>query len=166
MQHAISGPLRGTALTVLPLEHSSREDWRRRHPDTLLLSFHTGHRRDYGKSPYSGYGNSRELYFPIHYSDKRYHPKEVVLGLSIDDVHRAYSLIELSKRHKPLRQRIGKRTVTIELYCDYHSARVLDSAEIYCPRSPHSGLPGLLFIPIPRFIERRSIAMDFDLHYI
>ena len=49
---AVTGPLVGTSLSILPVEHTTWEDWRRRYPDTQVLSFRTGHSRDYDRDPY------------------------------------------------------------------------------------------------------------------
>jgi hypothetical protein len=54
-RRAISGPRRGERLQAIPLEHTTWGDWRRRHPDTLVLSRDTGHARDYDRDPYAGY---------------------------------------------------------------------------------------------------------------
>ena len=44
---AISGPLRGEGLTLLPVAHTTWADWRKRYPDTTVLSTDTGYSRDY-----------------------------------------------------------------------------------------------------------------------
>ena len=58
---AVTGALAGTRLAILPVEHTTWEDWRRRHPDTQVLSFRTGHSRDYNRDPYrDSLGNRQE----------------------------------------------------------------------------------------------------------
>jgi len=97
MKQAIAGPLRGERLQQIAMSHTSWGDWRNRHPDTLVLSTDTGSRRNYERSPYAGYENSKELYFPVSKMDPRYHPKELVIGLSVNGMHKAYPFLELSR---------------------------------------------------------------------
>ena len=52
---AISGEYKGQKLIQLPVVHTTWEDWRNQHPDTLALSTDTGYRRDYTSNPYGGY---------------------------------------------------------------------------------------------------------------
>ena len=93
---AISGPERGTRLEIMRSSQMSWGEWRERHPDTTVLSAETGHRRDYGRSPYRGYATSPRLYFPAPI-DARYHPKTPTLGLRTrDGAMRAYPAPELS----------------------------------------------------------------------
>ncbi len=93
---AISGPERGTRLEIMRSSQMSWGEWRERHPDTTVLSAETGHRRDYGRSPYRGYATSPRLYFPAPI-DARYHPKTPTLGLRTrEGATRAYPAPELS----------------------------------------------------------------------
>lgn len=92
---AISGGSRGSELVLLRSRIESWGAWRRRHPGTTVLSRRTGHRRDYGRSPYAGYATSSRLMFPAP-SDDRYHPKMPTLGLRIPGVvARGYPAVEL-----------------------------------------------------------------------
>ncbi len=49
---AVTGPMAGDSLEILPAEHTTWQDWKTRHPDTLVLSFNTGYSRNYGRDPY------------------------------------------------------------------------------------------------------------------
>lgn len=97
MKLAISGPMRGSRLQQIVMSHTSWGEWRNRHPDTLVLSTKTGYFRNYNRSPYPGYENSKDLYFPVRNFDARYHPKELVIGLSLNGESKAYPFIELSR---------------------------------------------------------------------
>jgi len=58
-------------------------EWRRRHPDTLILSLDTGHVRDYAKSAaYRQYFATDELMFTVPFLDRRLKNKDDVLGLA------------------------------------------------------------------------------------
>lgn len=94
---AINGPQKGVRLQRIPVEHTTWEDWRSRYPATKVLSTETGYWRDYATSPYPGYSTSEHVYFPVANADKRYHPKELVLGVEIDGHVKAYPFTELDK---------------------------------------------------------------------
>ncbi|MGI9285126.1 MAG: DUF3179 domain-containing protein [Pseudomonadales bacterium] len=105
---AITGPLLGEKLRQLPLQHTSWKKWRADYPATRVLADKQGHRRDYRDDPYSGYEKSRALYFKVaHKAPRRYHTKERVLGVRLDNQTRAYPFIELHKQ--------GKATFTDQL---------------------------------------------------
>jgi len=53
---AVTGPLRGTKLQMLPATRTDWGTWKRLHPDTLVLDPRKSpHRRDYSIDPYEGY---------------------------------------------------------------------------------------------------------------
>jgi len=81
--------------------HTTWADWKRFHPSTLVLSKNTGHWRSYSRDPYSGYEKSSHIFFPVfNKAPKKYHPKERVLGLSLEKTHKAYPFVELNKQGK------------------------------------------------------------------
>ena len=94
---AISGPLKGQQLDVLPLAHTTWRDWQERHPDTLVLSMNTGHLRDYRSDPYRDYRTGGQLYFPVSAESRKYSRKSMTLGLEIDGEFKAYPFAELKK---------------------------------------------------------------------
>lgn len=84
---AIDGNNKGTVLDEIPLAWTHWSRWRRRHPDTLVLSTDTGYFRPYGSDPYGSYDkpktyyNSGEPLFPVMAKDGRFDPKDVVVGV-------------------------------------------------------------------------------------
>lgn len=101
MKQSISGPRVGSRLTALPISHTSWSDWLHKHPDSLVMSDDTGYARDYSRDPYDGYETSRHTYFSVNNeAPDNYHPKEVVLGLAVDGVYKAYPFIELNRQGK------------------------------------------------------------------
>ena len=101
LSKSVAGKRVNKQLTRLPISHTTWRDWREKHPDTLVLSDDTGHSRDYQRDPYAGYEKSRSTYFSVNNeAPDNYHPKEVVLGLGIDGVYKAYPFIELEKQDK------------------------------------------------------------------
>ena len=97
LSKGINGPLAGQKLTMIPSSQTSWEKWRKLHPNTKVLSTKTGFSRDYSRSPYGDYAQNRQTYFPVSAKSRRYHPKERVMGISINGKHKAYPFAELAK---------------------------------------------------------------------
>lgn len=97
LSKAISGPMVGRELKTLPVAHTSWKSWRKKHPNTQVLSTDTGFGRDYSRSPYGDYDNNGAIYFPVSKESRAYHPKERVLGIEINGQFRAYPFEELAK---------------------------------------------------------------------
>jgi len=92
---AVTGPAMGEELKVIRSWQISWGAWRKKHPNSRVLSRSTGHTRNYGSSPYEGYADSRRLYFPAPLDD-RYHPKTPTLGLrKASGTARAYPSTEV-----------------------------------------------------------------------
>lgn len=100
LRQAVSGPMKGRELTMLPLQHTTWGKWQSDHPDTLVLSRETGYLRDYDTDPYANYEESTAVLFRVsRKAPSRYHPKDRVLGVEIDGSFKAYPYPELRK-HK------------------------------------------------------------------
>ncbi len=130
-QQAISGPLKGTLLKAVPLEHTAWSDWRRRFPATEVLSFETGVARDYGRDPYADYETVNRLMFKVQHSDARLGPKEWVLGLTVGTARKAYPFITLAARvgkDGMLEDRLGGQLVRIRYDAKHRTARAEDGA--------------------------------------
>jgi hypothetical protein len=127
-KQAITGDMRGTRLTALPLVHTSWEAWRTEHPDTRVLSTDTGHDRNYWSNPYSGYQSDAGLEFPVSARSARYHPKERVLGVELGGTFKAYPFAELSRvAGGEVRDRIAGREVRVRFDPEGESARAFDA---------------------------------------
>jgi hypothetical protein len=79
---AVVGPLLGEELESIPTRLLSWADWRLAHPDGLVLSPQTGHRRDYGSNPYVGYEQDERPFLFVGEPDPRLRPTEHVLGVA------------------------------------------------------------------------------------
>ncbi len=128
MTTAVTGPMKGRRLTALPVAHTAWVDWRRRHPQTLVLSPDTGHQRDYQRDPYAGYVQSEQVMFPLRFKSQRFHPKESVMSVTLDGHFKAYPLSELERTVTPFTDRIGDHPVHVEYDAAHHTGRVLDAA--------------------------------------
>jgi hypothetical protein len=122
----------GKQLRKLPSNRTTWKTWRKRHPDTLVLSTETGYYRDYSRDPYAGYYRAGTIWFPVGEVRKDLSPKERVIGIEVKNETRAYPLAQLQKK-----------------------------AERF-PTFMSIGLPGRLFILIPRYTK---VGSDFFAAY-
>ncbi len=125
MKQAITGPLRGKRLRQIVMSHTTWNEWRNRHPDTLVLSTDTGSRRNYKRSPYAGYENSTELYFSVGRIDPRYHPKELIIGLSLNGINKAYPFKELSRSNGDIQDSVAGHRLHVRYDVSNRTGRVL-----------------------------------------
>lgn len=132
-RQAISGELKGEKLKMLPVEHVTWDEWRQRFPETMVLSFDTGHRRDYETTPYTGYADSDSIYFPVANEDKRYHPKEIVLGVEISGQYKAYPFSELVKTTSPIVDVVNGKEIHIHFNAEDRSGRVVTRSGKFYP---------------------------------
>jgi len=128
-KQAIAGPLKGQRLQQIPLEHTSWSDWRARYPQTRVLSQNTGYRRDYSRSPYAGYADSEQIMFDVSAIDRRFHPKEWVIGVEINGVAKAYPFSVLSdsvqsRQHSELLDQVGGKSLRLVFDAANRSGRV------------------------------------------
>lgn len=80
----VIGPLVGKGITLerRSVVTTTWGEWRRRHPDTLVLSLDTGFERDYGEGvAYREYFASDDLMFTVPKTDRRLKNKAEVLAL-------------------------------------------------------------------------------------
>lgn len=124
---AISGSMKGTQLEMLPIQNTTWQKWKQDYPDSLVLFNKTGYVRGYARDPYEGYDKSDDLNFPVMNLDKRYHPKELVIGLKLDGFVKAYPFTELSRNNQPLNEIINNKNYTLEFDSTNRTGRVWDS---------------------------------------
>ena len=97
LSKAVNGPMKGQKLTMVPSSQTSWSSWLKKQPNTKVLSTDTGFSRDYRRSPYGDYDQNTQTYFPVSAESRAYHPKERVLGITINGKHKAYPFVELGK---------------------------------------------------------------------
>ena len=95
------GRYAGTRLRQHPAQIVSWQEFRRLHPQGLVLSRDTGYSRDYGSNPYSGYDDaSSPPFFPTRNgSDHRLQPKERVVFVERGSSSIAVPFSVLARRH-------------------------------------------------------------------
>ena len=84
----VVGPLvdKGIKLTPRHVVTTTWGEWKRRHPDTTVLSMVTGHNRDYGEGvAYGKYFATQDLMFSVAHRDDRLQNKDEVFAMRNDD---------------------------------------------------------------------------------
>jgi hypothetical protein len=125
-RRAVTGPLRGSILELLPLVHTTWGRWRREHPDGIVLSRETGHQREYDRDPYLTYASDPRAMFLLSDRDSRLQEKELVLGIERDGVTIAFPLATLENQVRPVRARVGREDVFVYWFRDSWTAFATD----------------------------------------
>lgn len=92
---AISGPLQGAHLKLYPFLLTSWQEWRRLHPDTLVLKPLPGYAdriADKNKMIREGLSGEGAAPKDVTYRDARLKPKTMVLGLDVNGSSKAFPL--------------------------------------------------------------------------
>ena len=110
---AIWGNSDGVELTPLTVDIVTWNEWNSEHPDSKVLSRDTGFERDYTNNIYQGYNNSEELRFPAEPQSDLLPTKEVVYGLNIEGVSKAYKEADITTLGT-IEDRIGEVDILIE----------------------------------------------------
>ena len=97
LSEAVTGPLAGSRLKPLPAVNTTWSAWKQAHSETRVLSFATGHLRDYRKDPYADY--------PF--------PRNAALLVAHGGVIRIYPFSQLKKHRAPVTDTLAGHTVTI-----------------------------------------------------
>ena len=87
---AVKGELSGYQLNLVPFDVITWGDWKKLHPDTMVLTTDTGHIRSYATDPYGNYYTEPRIMFPVEYRDDRLFPKEIIIGFNEDGIYKAY----------------------------------------------------------------------------
>lgn len=121
---AIVGEMTGTRLTVLPSDQIRFGEWKKLHPEGVVLSRHTGAIRFYGQDPYGNYYTTPGTFFPVDKKDGRLPEKEFVLGIVVNGKAKAYrpaavkkiGKVEDSFQGKTIIAEYGKDIDAVRLY--------------------------------------------------
>lgn len=125
---SISGPQKGTEIAAVATAHTTWREWRRRYPDSQVLSTDTGYRMSYRESPYKEYEKSGQLMFPVLHRNREYMNKERVLGIRMNGEQKAYPFKELKKHGEDsFSDSLGGETFTIEWLKDEKYARAVNA---------------------------------------
>lgn len=113
-REAVTGPMIGTRLKRYPSTVTTWKKWRKRYPDTEVLSLKTGHKRDYNKDPYESYYQSRQGFFSFMRKGPGATDKALVVGVEIDDHVRAYPL-DLLRKEEVIKDELADKKIEVVL---------------------------------------------------
>jgi len=105
---AVAGPLAGTSLRLFPVTMTTWQSWRAEHPQTLVLSFQTGYKRDYSRDPYRDWLLDRRM----------------ALVISVNGETKIYPYSELKKAGPVLRDDLAGLMFTVLFDAKAQSATV------------------------------------------
>ena len=112
---AISGPLQGTKLELYPFLLTSWQEWRRLHPDTLVLKPLPGYAEripEKNRQIREGLSGAGKAPDDVTYHDDRLKPKTMVLGIDVDGANKAFPL-EALRRDRVVNDTIGGKPVLL-----------------------------------------------------
>ena len=131
-RRAVTGPKTGTKLSTLPSSRTTWKKWKKKHPETTVLSFNTGHKRDYSQDPYESYYRDRRGMFSSFFvAEPGEEEKELVAGVVVGETARAYAVEDL-RRQKKITDTVDgiKVSLSFDASTDHISARLADGEEI------------------------------------
>ena len=112
----VVGPLAdsGVKLSVLPLTTTTWSEWRRRYPDTRVLSLNTGHIRNYDSGfVYREYFASPDLMFPAAVGNTTgLQQKDIVFGVRAFAASKAWPLT-VFEHTRVLNDKVGRNPVVL-----------------------------------------------------
>jgi len=92
---AVVGFETGKKLNHYPSQLLTFREVVEKYSEVRVLSEDTGHRRDYGQSPYGNYEENEQLYFPVTIQDNRLPAKELMYIVNVDAFSVALQVSEL-----------------------------------------------------------------------
>lgn len=151
---AIVGDLNGKTLNQFPSQIVSFEQFAKAFPKGTVLSRDTGHSRDYGRNPYTGYDDIDRTPFLFRGKpDKRLKPMEKVVAVNLGKTAKAYPY-SITKARRVIHDTIGAEEVVI-----FHSegaASALDASRIN--ESKEAGTTGVF----SRIVDGRKLTFKYS----
>ena len=112
-RRAVTGTMTGTKLVTFPSTITTWKKWKKKHPDTTVLSFDTGHNRNYSRDPYESYYKERRGMFTSFFkAGPGEEEKEIVAGVEVDDSTKAYP-VSIIRQRKNMTDTIGGKSITL-----------------------------------------------------
>jgi hypothetical protein len=112
----VVGPLVGKGIELKPLHivTTTWKEWRKRHPQTLVLSLDTGHRRDYSEgAAYREYFATDQLMFGVPKPDTRLPNKAEVLALRAPGAEPLAISAEFLRKNPVHHGRLGRQAFVV-----------------------------------------------------
>lgn len=116
----------GKELKTLPFTTTTWKKWKRKHPNTEVLSLKTGYARDYSRDPYEDYYRSPFAFFGRPVKPPDLPEKELIYGIEINGKSRAYPMSELRKLEKTQKERFAGENLIITYDSETDAVTVKD----------------------------------------
>ena len=122
---AVTGPMTGKKLKRLSSTVTSWEKWRKKYPQTKVLSLKTGHSRDYSSDPYADYYKSRRGLFSFLKPGPGAEEKELIIGVESEGKSKAYRM-EMLRNTPEIMDAIDGRSIRVRYDKETDSVTVQD----------------------------------------
>jgi Protein of unknown function (DUF3179) len=112
---AISGPMKGTHLALYPFLLTNWREWRRLHPETLVLKPLPGYADripEKNRQIRAGLRDDGDAPEGVLYKDNRLKPRVMVLGIDVDGASKAFPLQAL-RQVRVVNDRLGGKPIVI-----------------------------------------------------
>ena len=116
---AVSGPRKNQQLTQIAAVTTTWQAWHRQHPDTRVLSRHTGYQRPYDRDPYRQYESRGKVMFPIRGGRQYQQPLKPIYIIKQPEHHHPHAVYggtstavsqQTLRKHSPVELQLnGKR---------------------------------------------------------
>jgi hypothetical protein len=123
---SVTGQMTGTKLTLLPSTLTSWGKWKKRFPDTEVLTPETGYVRDYGRDPYEGYYKRSRGLFSFFKPGPGEEEKQLIAGITIEDYAKAYPLEQIRKEGR-MNDKLGEIDISISFDAETDLLTIRDS---------------------------------------
>jgi hypothetical protein len=111
LREAVTGPMTGSSLPILEVVNTTWKDWKKEHPDTLVLDLKTGYRRPY---------RDDDPYKSLKHTDRG-------LGVIVGDRVKIYPFDELKRiRRFPLQDEVAGQQLLVYFDKKTKNAQVAD----------------------------------------
>lgn len=121
---------KGIRLEILPVVHTTYEEWLKAHAETKVLDINTGFRRDYGPGvAYADYWASGDLIFPAPDRDDQLARKDWVYAVRLDGEVVAYPL-KLLAEQRLVHDRVGSTELIVIATEDKTGGRAYESGSL------------------------------------
>jgi hypothetical protein len=113
LRQAVTGSKTGTLLEVLPSTVTTWGKWKKKYPNTEVLSLETGHKRDYTIDPYENYYKQKKGFFSFFKPGPGEEEKQLVVGVVINGVAKGYP-IKVLREKKVIKDKLAFVKITLE----------------------------------------------------
>jgi hypothetical protein len=109
---AVTGVMTETPLRVLPSTLTTWSTWKKRFPETEVLSPETGYTRNYSRDPYEDYYKKKKGFFSFFKPGPGEEEKRLIAGVILKGISKAYPL-DILRKKKMIKDRLGAHDIKL-----------------------------------------------------